>query len=42
MPFPALRHVELWVDLPKEFRNFVEEVDLSKNEKIVAGFQNKA
>lgn len=42
IPFPALRHVELRVPLPKNFRTFIEEADLGKNEKIIAGFQNKA
>ena len=42
IPFPALRYVDLRVSLPNKFRAFIEEVDLGNNEKVIAGFQNKA
>jgi monoamine oxidase len=42
LPSPALRHVDLRVHLPNEFRTFIEEADLGKNEIVIAGFQNKA
>lgn len=41
IPFTALRHVEIEVDLPQTLRRFINEVDLGFNEKIFAGFKQK-
>ena len=34
---PALRKVDLRLDLPEGLRRFIDEVDLGRNEKLVAG-----
>ncbi|NCJ06709.1 NAD(P)-binding protein [Synechococcales cyanobacterium C] len=41
LPFPALRRVDLQVDLPDGLRRFIKEVDLGKNEKLFAGFESR-
>ncbi|MGB8701715.1 MAG: NAD(P)/FAD-dependent oxidoreductase [Thermosynechococcaceae cyanobacterium] len=41
MPFTTLRRIELEVDLPKTLRRFIEEGDLGRNEKLLAGFSRK-
>lgn len=41
MPFMALRHVELQVDLPETLRRFIHEVNLGINEKLFAGFNQR-
>ncbi len=41
LPFTALRHVEISVDLPESLQRFINEVDLGKNEKIIAGVNDK-
>ncbi len=42
IPFPALRRVEIGVDLPAGLRQFIAEVGLGRNEKVLAGFQQRA
>lgn len=42
IPFSALRNIELNVHLPKKMRRFIQELDLGRNEKIIAGFSTKA
>ncbi|MBF2046587.1 MAG: FAD-dependent oxidoreductase [Elainella sp. C42_A2020_010] len=42
LPFTALRHVDLQVDLPDTLRRFIREVNLGTNEKLFAGFQQRA
>jgi monoamine oxidase len=41
IPFTVLRDVKIQVDLPKQLRRFINEVDLGANEKIYAGFDQK-
>lgn len=41
IPFTVLRNVSIQVDLPKQLRRFINEVDLGANEKIFAGFNQK-
>jgi monoamine oxidase len=41
MPFPALRRVELGVDLPPTLRQFIAEGGLGHNEKVFAGFTHR-
>jgi len=41
IPFTVLRHVDMRVELPKRLRRFINEVDLSRNEKVFAGFGKK-
>lgn len=42
MPFTALRDVVLNVPLPRLLRRFIKECDLGRNEKVVAGFSDRA
>jgi monoamine oxidase len=42
LPFMALRHVALQVDLPDTLRRFINEVNLGNNEKLFAGFNQRA
>ena len=42
LPFMALRHVDLQVDLPDTLRRFINEVNLGINEKLFAGFNQRA
>ena len=42
MPLTTLRRVELNVELPTKFRQFIEEVDLGDNSKFFARFLAKA
>ena len=41
LPFTALRHVDIQVSLPETLQRFINEVDLGKNEKIIAGVTQK-
>jgi monoamine oxidase len=41
IPFTALRHVDIELDLPYKLRRFINEVNLGFNEKIFAGFNQK-
>jgi monoamine oxidase len=41
IPFPVLRRIEMRPALPGPFKKFVEQVDLSINEKLLAGFKNR-
>ncbi len=41
IPFSVLRNVTLKVELEPKFRKFIREVDLGKNEKVFAGFENR-
>lgn len=41
LPFAALRHVDLQVDLPGTLRQFINEVNLGTNEKLFAGFNQR-
>ncbi len=41
MPFPALRRVELAVDLPPTLRQFIAECGPGRNEKVFAGFTHR-
>ncbi|MDJ0707019.1 MAG: NAD(P)/FAD-dependent oxidoreductase [Leptolyngbyaceae cyanobacterium MO_188.B28] len=42
IPFTVLRHVEIEVQLPGALKRFIHEVDLGSNEKLFAGFHQKA
>ena len=42
IPFPVLRDVILDVPLPKRLRSFIEEFELGRNEKLIAGFNERA
>jgi len=37
LPFTALRSVEMDLPLPKSLQRFIQEVDLGRNEKVIAG-----
>lgn len=41
LPLPALRKVNIKVELPETLQRFIQEVDLGRNEKIVAGMQQR-
>jgi monoamine oxidase len=41
IPFMVLREVDLDVALPETLRQFIDQVDLGKNEKLFAGFRTK-
>ena len=41
MPFSVLRRVELELPLPGLLRRFINEVDLGRNEKVLAGFNQR-
>jgi len=41
MPFTVLRRVELDLPLPALLRQFINEVDLGRNEKVQAGFNQR-
>ena len=41
MPFGVLRQVELDIPLPNTLRQFINELDLGKNEKIQGGFAQR-
>ncbi|MBD2461976.1 FAD-dependent oxidoreductase [Oscillatoria sp. FACHB-1407] len=41
IPFPALRRVDLQTPLPDGLRQFIQEVDLGRNEKLFAGFRDR-
>jgi monoamine oxidase len=42
IPFTTLRRVEVLVDLPRRLRRFIDEARLGTNEKVIAGFTNRA
>jgi monoamine oxidase len=42
IPFPVLREVALDVPLPKRLRRFINEFELGRNEKLIAGFSERA
>lgn len=41
IPFAALRNVKLNVELPSLMTDFIRELELSENEKLIAGFSKK-
>ncbi len=41
IPFTVLRDIKIRVDLPRQLRRFINEVNLGANEKIYAGFDEK-
>lgn len=41
LPFTALRHVNLQVELPDTLKRFINEVNLGMNEKLFAGFDQR-
>ncbi|GAB4380927.1 MAG: NAD(P)/FAD-dependent oxidoreductase [Elainellaceae cyanobacterium] len=41
LPFMALRHVDLQVELPDTLRRFIQESNLGTNEKLFAGFNQR-
>lgn len=41
LPFPALRKVQLDVDLPDTLQQFIQEAGLGRNEKIIAGMNER-
>ncbi len=41
IPFHALRKVQLDVELPEDVRQFINELELGSNEKLIAGFSRK-
>jgi monoamine oxidase len=41
LPFTALRNVEISVELPETLSRFIQEVDLGRNEKIIAGVSER-
>ncbi|PSN13328.1 FAD-dependent oxidoreductase [filamentous cyanobacterium CCT1] len=41
LPFPALRRVDLRVELPKTLREFIQECGPGRNEKLFAGFTHR-
>lgn len=41
LPFTALRKVDMQVELPEGLQQFIREVDLGRNEKIVAGMEQR-
>lgn len=41
IPFTVLRHVKLEVKLPKTLQEFIQQVSLGKNEKVLAGFSKR-
>jgi len=42
LPFSTLRKVELSLDLPDDLRDFIQQVDLGHNEKLLAGYRHRA
>ena len=41
LPFSVLRQVEMGVDLAPVLRNFIDELELGRNEKLIAGFRQR-
>ena len=41
LPFSVLRQVEMGVDLPPVLRRFIDELELGRNEKLIAGFRHR-
>jgi monoamine oxidase len=41
IPFTVLRHIEVKANLPGKLRQFIDEVDLGSNEKVLAGFEDR-
>jgi monoamine oxidase len=42
IPFPVLRNIEVKANLPGKWKRFIDQVNLSQNEKVIAGFKNRA
>lgn len=42
LPFPVLREVVLDVPLPSRLRRFIHAFELGRNEKLIAGFRERA
>ena len=42
LPFSVLRQVKLHVAMPKTLRQFIHQVDLGHNEKVLAGYRERA
>ncbi|NJL48145.1 MAG: FAD-dependent oxidoreductase [Leptolyngbyaceae cyanobacterium SM2_5_2] len=42
MPFPALRRVDIQVDLPNTLRQFIQAGNPGRNEKLFAGFSQRS
>lgn len=41
LPFPALREVAIEAPLPRRLKRFIRELDLGRNEKLIAGFEER-
>ncbi|MEE2730818.1 MAG: NAD(P)/FAD-dependent oxidoreductase [Pseudomonadota bacterium] len=41
LPFTALRQVEMALELPETLQRFIHEVDLGRNEKLIAGVNQR-
>ncbi|MBA55138.1 MAG: monoamine oxidase [Pseudomonadales bacterium] len=41
LPFTALRHVDMQLELPETLHRFIHEVDLGRNEKVIAGMSQR-
>jgi monoamine oxidase len=41
IPVSMLRNLDLQVELEPKFKRFIQEVNLGKNDKVVAGFENR-
>lgn len=41
IPFSVLRDVEMAVPLPRRLKRFIRELDLGRNEKLIAGFSER-
>ena len=41
MPFSVLRHVNVKTPLPGKLRQFIDQVDLGRNEKVITGFKER-
>jgi monoamine oxidase len=41
IPISMLRHLDFQVELEPKFKKFMQEVNLGKNDKVIAGFENR-
>ena len=41
LPFTALRHVDMQIELPESLQRFIQKVDLGRNEKVIAGVNQR-
>jgi monoamine oxidase len=41
IPVSVLRHLDFQVELEPKFKRFMQEVNLGKNDKVIAGFDNR-